>query len=152
MSYEDLVPVPVRPYINSGISAAHQQTMLSAFGVPGKLSRECSRVTNKILQKKIFTESVGPFKATGFQLALQDLRAIFEEVHEKDPTLYDLLHSEGMLCVRAVRNSIRSFSNHSWGTAIDLSIGGELDQYGSRYCRKGLLAVYPYFQDRKSVV
>ena len=43
-----------------------------------------------------------------------------------------------MLCARYVRGSTRNISNHSWGTAIDLTIAGILDPRGDNQIQFGL--------------
>jgi hypothetical protein len=49
-----------------------------------------------------------------------------------------------MLCVRYVRGTTTNFSNHSWGTAIDLTIGGVLTPRGSSTVSQGLLSLCPF--------
>lgn len=140
---QTIVKVPLHTDMNTGLSVAHASDMISLLGVPGKLTRNCSRITNKKLSSRTATINVGPFRATGLILALSSLQEIFKEVLTKDPDLYHEVSTEGMSCVRAIRNA-NTFSIHSWGTAIDLKYG-ELDQYGSTTCRKGLLKLYPFF-------
>jgi D-alanyl-D-alanine dipeptidase len=43
-----------------------------------------------------------------------------------------------MFCARYVRGSTRNISNHSWGTAIDLTIAGILDPRGDNQIQFGL--------------
>ena len=40
-----------------------------------------------------------------------------------------------------------SISNHSWGTAIDINVGGVLDKQGNNLTQRGLLVAAPYFND-----
>ncbi|MBD0362843.1 MAG: M15 family metallopeptidase, partial [Coleofasciculus sp. C3-bin4] len=60
------------------------------------------------------------------------------------PALYNQLGTAGMLCVRKVRGG-SDFSNHSWGTAIDIKINGRLDVVGDGRTQLGLKELYPYF-------
>lgn len=143
--FHTLVPLPAITDINSGLSPASQRTMLAVFGRPGRLTRDCSPVTNVDLKERMATRSVGPFTVTGWTPALDSLSAIFGEVNAKNSSLYAVVRTAGMLCCRAVRGSTANFSNHSWGTAIDLKIESELDELGADHVQKGILDLYPYF-------
>jgi len=52
-----------------------------------------------------------------------------------------------MLCCRYVRGSKKVISNHSWGTAIDLTIAGRLDPPGDGFTQVGLLKLYRFFRE-----
>lgn len=91
------------------------------------------------------TRPVGPFSATGIDPALDSLTAIFAEVKAAQPDVYPLLGSAGMVCVRFVRGSKTALSNHSWGTAIDLTLGSRLDPYGDGRVQQGLADIAPIF-------
>jgi flagellum-specific peptidoglycan hydrolase FlgJ len=146
--YSKLVPVPDFSTINQGLSPAHQQTMLDIFGKPGALSKNCSDITNASLKTLIDTAIVGPFKVTGLKLLLKDLTEIFDQVRQNNPELYNQAGTEGMVCCRAVRGSSTNFSNHSWGSAVDILFGGKSDEVGDGMTESGLLALYPYFHVR----
>ena len=49
-----------------------------------------------------------------------------------------------MLCVRHKRNNPNSFSNHSWGTAIDLFFGSAVVPQGVRKTERGCLLLAPF--------
>ena len=119
--------------------------MLTALGKPGDLTSDCSDITNATILAMIQTRDVGPFRATGLSPALDDLVAIFASVKANKPDLYAILGTEGMLCCRAVRGSTTNFSNHSWGTAIDMTIGGILTNMNSPTVPQGLVDLYDYF-------
>jgi len=53
--------------------------------------------------------------------------------------------TEGMLCVRHKRNNPNSFSNHSWGAAIDLFFGRDVVGQGVRKTHRGVLKLAPIF-------
>ena len=55
------------------------------------------------------------------------------------------LGTAGMLCCRLVRGSATAISNHSWGTAIDLTLDGVLDVYGDDKVQYGLTLIAPIF-------
>jgi hypothetical protein len=146
--YSRFVPVPALSSINQGLSPAHQQTMLDIFGKPGRLSRDCSDVTNAALRRLMGTASVGPFRVTGLKLLLNELTEIFDEVRRDNLELYNQAGTEGMVCCRAVHGSSTNFSNHSWGSAVDIRFGGKSDEVGDGMAEAGLLALYPYFHVR----
>jgi hypothetical protein len=50
-----------------------------------------------------------------------------------------------MECARLVRGSQHSISNHSWGTAIDLTLNGILDRRGDDRVQQGLVDIAPIF-------
>jgi mannosyl-glycoprotein endo-beta-N-acetylglucosaminidase/D-alanyl-D-alanine carboxypeptidase-like protein len=145
--YSKFVPVPSFSSINQGLSPAHQQTMLDIFGRPGALTKDCSDITNASLQKLMDTENVGPFKVTGLRLLLGELTEIFDQVRQQNSELYKQVGTEGMLCCRAVHGST-NFSNHSWGSAVDIRFAGKSDEVGDGMTEAGLLALYPYFHVR----
>lgn len=145
--YQKLVPVPHPDSMNSGCSPLHQALMISTFGVPGDFddAKDCTEITSKKLAPKIVTQNVGPFKATGHVTALESLKRILNTVRIKDKELYLLLRSAGMTCCRLVRGSTTQWSNHSFGFAIDIMIGDELDTRGDDLVQVGLMRLYPYF-------
>lgn len=145
MKFTDLTSIP--SYINAGIACAKQLTMKTVLGNPRtNYTTECLPVTNAELLKHIVTEDVGPFKVTGYKLAVDSLRIILTEVKENNLPLYNSLNSAGMLCVRLVRGSTSgAISNHSWGTAIDIKINGALDARGNDKVQYGLALLAPYF-------
>jgi len=92
----------------------------------------------------IATESVGPFRATGLKPALTSLRRVFVEVSRQYPDLYRVLGSNGMHVIRQTRKS-QSYSNHAWGIAIDILVGGKSPSYGDNFSFRGLDALVPFF-------
>ncbi len=141
IDYSVMVAIPTG--INDGLSSADQATMLNALGNPGTPDPGCGP-SSAALQKLMKTASVGPFRVTGLGPAVDALTRVFAAVQSAEPALYNLLGTQGMLCVRYVRGSTTNFSNHSWGTAIDLTIGGVLTPRGSTTVSQGLLSLCPY--------
>lgn len=142
----DLIPTPDDKSINSGLSAAKQTTMLGFLGKPRQsLTKDCSAITNPNVKRLIVTESVGPFRVTGLQPAVESLYHVLTKIKETKPAVYREVRTVGMLCCRAVRGSKTSFSNHSWGTAIDLYFGDHVDSVGDGKCQRGLLEMYSAF-------
>ena len=106
--------------------------MLNTLGRPCTLSADCTQVTNeRVLNLLVENEDVGPFRVSGLGPAVEALKRIFAEVQAQEPALFAALGTAGMLCCRRVRTTDGSispnFSNHSWGTAVDIKIDGQLD-------------------------
>jgi hypothetical protein len=114
--------------------------MLRLFGEPrSEMTSQCSSVTNKELAlRMVYGQNVGPFRVSGLKPAVESLADILGDLLREEPELYVRLSTAGMLCVRAVRGSTKNWSNHSWGTAIDLKIDDMLDPCGDGFCQFGL--------------
>jgi hypothetical protein len=144
MAITDLTDIP--PNINQSVSSAKQTTMLSVLGSPrGEYDDTCREVTNPKMSGLIATQDVGPFRARGLAPALEALTTIFGEVEQQQPEVYAGLGTAGMLCARLVRGSTSAISNHSWGTAIDLTLDGVLDRRGDGRVQIGLMRIAPIF-------
>lgn len=150
--FGDLVPIPAN--INKGVSAAKQKTMLEIFGRPCPLSADCTSVTNAKVKALLRTADVGPFNVTGIKPVVDALTRIFARVRKDEPELYKAVGTAGVLCCRRVRRPpgkapSPNFSNHSWGTAIDLTIKGRLDPRGDGSTQFGILLLAPYFNEER---
>ena len=75
------------------------------------------------------------------------MRTIFAKVRIDLPDLYELIGNEGAYNPRHIRGSTTSWSNHSWGAAIDLKIGEELVRFKAQFSMRGLDALVPYFNE-----
>lgn len=142
IDYSRVVPVP-KP-INQNLTSPSADYMKGVLGVPGKLTDDCSSVNNDQLRNYIITKDVGPFSVTGLKPAVNAVARVMDKVKKDNPRLYSQLGSAGMLCVRKVRGG-SNFSNHSWGTTIDLKVNGKLDLRGDGKTQLGLKKLYPYF-------
>ncbi|MEQ1636217.1 MAG: M15 family metallopeptidase [Methylococcales bacterium] len=143
-----LVPRSSLGILNPGLKAVNNAYMIEKLGKPREsFSADCQPVTNASLKKHMQTASVGPFRVTGLKPALEVLRAIMTEIATKHPDIYTALGTAGMLCCRNVRGSNTSISNHSWGSAIDLTLNGMLDKRGDRgvTVQYGLSVIAPIF-------
>jgi hypothetical protein len=144
MSITTLVPIPDR--INPGLSPARQQTMLSLIGNPrAQYTSECQHPTNERIAEMIVIETVGRMKVRGLRPAVESLRLVLLQIEQQLPDIHDSLGHVGMLCARLVRGSTTSISNHSWGTAIDLTLDSKLDQRGDGLVQEGLVRIAPIF-------
>lgn len=146
--------VPVPKGINKGASNAKQRTMLDIFGRPGALSEDCTPVTNTKVKKLLVTTDVGPFRVTGIKPAVDALKRVFAKVQKQEPELFRFLGTAGMLCCRRVRKLpgrplSKNFSNHSWGTAVDIKIKGTLDPRANGTTQLGLLLLHPFFNEER---
>lgn len=145
MDYSQLEPKPLAEDINPGITSPSALYMKQALGVPGALTNDCSPVTNVALKNKMVSgKNVGPFKVNGLKPAVEAVERVFAKVKKDNPELYSQLGTAGMLCVRKVTGG-NDFSNHSWGTAIDIKINKKLDVRGNNKTQVGLKLLYPYF-------
>lgn len=139
-------PIPVPSGINANVRSAKQSTMLGLLGNPrGSYGEQCQAIINPALAALVVTLDLGPFKARGLRPAVQSLAAIVAEIRQREPAIHSALGSMGMLCARLVRGSATAISNHSWGTAIDLTLDGVLDTRGDGQVQQGLAAIAPIF-------
>lgn len=137
--------VPVPQGINPGLSVPTPDLLTEVLGQPREdYSDECQAVTYVPLASQILASTVGPFKVRGLRAAVGSLKLIMAEVRREYPDLYLSLGTPGMLCCRRQRGS-RKISSHSWGTAIDLKIMGELDERGDGKVQYGLTLIARFF-------
>jgi len=118
--------------------------MLQLLGVPGVRTRNCSPPTGAFKQR-VVTSNVGPFRATGLDVAVKLLKAVFDDAQGSIPDVVAAVKNDGMLCVRHRRTNPSSFSNHSWGTAIDLFYTSDAVPQGSPKTNRGNLLLAPFF-------
>lgn len=143
-SLTDLIPIPAD--INRGLTSARQATMLALLGNPrSSYDRDCRPVLNPRLKALIELRDVGPFRVQGLRPAVDSLQAVLADIRVQQPDVFAVLGTAGMLCARLVRGSATSISNHSWGTAIDLTIDADLDAPGNGRVQRGLALIAPIF-------
>ena len=147
MSMIDLVPIPSG--INDGVTNAKQATMLALLGNPrDSYDQECRDITNPRLAAMLISDSVGPFRVRGLKPALESLKEVMRDIEANVPDVFEGLGTAGMLCARLVRGSQTSISNHSWGTAVDLTLDGVLDVRGDNRVQEGLTRIFRIFNRR----
>ena len=100
---------------------------------------------NVKLKRNVTTASVGPFRVTGLKPAVAGLQLVMADIRKQWPDAYNALGTAGMLCCRFQRDSTTAISNHSWGTAIDLTLNGLLDKRGDNLVQNGLTLIAPVF-------
>lgn len=146
--YAKRVPIPEPEHMNGGLSYCRPSTLLGIYGKPrAYLTSDCMPVTNKKLKAKLITADVGPFRVYGHKVLIAKLTRIFAKVKKDLPDLYEVIGTAGSTCCRKVRGSSDTPSNHAFGTAIDLTIDGDLDSVGDGLTQLGLLKLYPYFHN-----
>jgi hypothetical protein len=152
-SYLDLIPKPKESTVNIGLASPKLATLRSILGEPrSSYTGDCQPITGPF-KDRIVTKSVGPFRCTGVDVAIDALKDILDTVKEEVPDLHDILGTAGMACARRVKlrqpdGSIRlgrNPSNHSWGLAVDIKLNGALDLQGDDKCYRGLLILSRYF-------
>jgi hypothetical protein len=111
---------------------------------------ECRPATNDPVKGLLVHQDVGPFQVTGIRPAVESLRDVLAQVKNAHPEVHEVLSTAGMFCARLIRDS-QSISNHSWGTAVDISVGGILDGVQTRTAKSdgrtlaGLAAMASFF-------
>jgi hypothetical protein len=142
------VPLPAPGTINVGLASAGNPYMLQKFGHPltaQNYSSLCQTPTNPKLRRNLVLDTIGPFRVTGLLPAVLSLKAVMIDIAAAHPDVYSALGTAGMLCCRLQRGSSSAISNHSFGTAIDLTLDGELDTYGDGKVQYGLTLIAPIF-------
>lgn len=151
--YLELIARPAKDTVNVGLNSPKLATLRALLGEPrADYTGDCQPVTGPFKDRMV-TRSVGPFRCTGIDAALDSLAAILAGVKAEVPDLYAILGTAGMTCARKVKlrqpnGTIRlgaNPSNHSWGLAIDITIGSKLDRQGDNKCYRGLLILSRYF-------
>ena len=137
-----------RRKINGSLRAVSNDTCNTLIGMPrSSYDTSCQNPTNKAFIALLETADFGPFRATGIKPAMAALQAVMTDIAAEKPDIHAQLRTAGMLCCRYVRGSKgKSISNHSWGIAIDLKIGHNLDGVGDGRVQRGLLEIAPIFQ------
>ena len=141
------VPRPAADAINHGLQAVSNRQMLDLIGDPrsGDYSSQCQPPTLPRVRRNTVLDSVGPFRVAGLVPAVLSLKAVMIDIRAEQPAVYRALGTAGMLCCRWVRGSTTAISNHAWGTAVDLTLGGVLDVYGNDRVQFGLTLIAPIF-------
>jgi hypothetical protein len=133
---------------NKGITQPRNSVMLEVLGAPRESKTvDCSGVTQPRLKAQLETRQVGPIRVTMLKPALESLERIMAKLQATEPDIYEALGTAGALCARLIRGSRSSWSNHSWGTAIDVKLQGRLDGFGDGGTQFGLLLLAELFNE-----
>ena len=145
-SYAQVVVIPARRTLNQGMTVATPGFLEDLLGRPRQtLSDDCEPMTNETLREMLVLEEVGPIRVRMLKPAVESLHRVFQEVRRTDPDLYDRIGTAGSLCVRRIRGTTDRLSSHSFGTAVDLTIDGRLDDFGSGMTQLGLTILADFF-------
>nr|WP_246176376.1 M15 family metallopeptidase [Rhodovulum strictum] len=137
-----------RARFNKGITQPNNRVMLELLGNPrASYSQDCQPVTDPRLRALLETRRIGPITVTMIRPALDSLERILDRLAETDPDIHAKLGTAGALCARNIRGSTTAISNHSWGTAVDLTLEGVLDAFADGGTQFGLLILAEYFND-----
>ncbi|MCX7888233.1 MAG: M15 family metallopeptidase [Rhodobacteraceae bacterium] len=131
---------------NKGITQPRNSTMKEILGEPrDSYSTACQQVTNERLKGQMETRTVGPITVTMLKPALDSLERVLARLKAEEPDIYKAIGTAGAFCARFIRGSTTAVSNHSWGTAIDLTLAGELDPFADGGTQAGLVVLADYF-------
>jgi D-alanyl-D-alanine carboxypeptidase len=137
-----------RDKFNQGVTQPRNKTMLALLGRPREdLGTDCRGITNPRLKSLVETRQIGPIKATMLKPALDSLERIVAKLQKDEPDIAAKLGTAGALCVRLIRGSNSSVSNHSFGTAIDITLQGELDPFADGTMQIGLVILAEHFNE-----
>ncbi|MFO1203707.1 MAG: M15 family metallopeptidase [Tabrizicola sp.] len=137
-----------RERFNKGVTQPRNKTMLALLGRPREdLGTDCRTITNPKLKDLVETRQIGPIKATMLKPALDSLERIVAKLQKDEPDIAAKLGTAGSLCVRLIRGSNSSVSNHSFGTAIDITLEGQLDPFADGEMQIGLVILAEHFND-----
>lgn len=135
-----------RSKFNQGVTQPRNKTMLALLGRPrADLGTDCRSITNPRLKDLVETRQIGSIKATMLKPALDSLERIVTKLQKDEPDIAAKLGTAGALCVRLIRGSNTSVSNHSFGTAIDITVQGELDPFADGTMQIGLVILAEHF-------
>lgn len=135
-----------RDKFNQGVTQPRNKTMLALLGRPREdLGTDCRGITNPKLKGLVETRQIGPIKATMLKPALDSLQRIVAKLEADEPDIAAKLGTAGALCVRLIRGSNSAVSNHSFGTAIDITLQGELDPFADGTMQIGLVILAEHF-------
>jgi hypothetical protein len=146
-SFTSTIPRPIHGQFNVGVTAVSNNAMKAMFGEPRlSYSPDCQPLTNDKLKRHVLRSvPVGAFCVDGLGPAIESLQHVFRDIRRELPALHDRIGTAGMLCCRYQRGSSTAISNHSWGTAIDLTIDRVLDRPGDNKVQVGLAMIAPIF-------
>ncbi|MCK0094131.1 M15 family metallopeptidase [Yoonia sp. F2084L] len=137
-----------RDRFNNGVTQPGNRVMLEVLGQPrAQYGTTCQSVTNPNLRAMLETRQIGPIRVTMIKPALDSLERIMGRLQETEPDIYASIGTAGALCVRLIRGSSSSISNHSWGTAVDIKLEGRLDGFGDGSTQFGLLIIAELFNE-----
>ncbi|MEO0357466.1 MAG: peptidoglycan-binding protein [Pseudomonadota bacterium] len=150
-SIDFMEEIPVPQGFNAGLRQAGNSKMISYFGMPrGDFSQACREPNNAPFRELCrFGGSLPGLGKIwwGLDAAFDNAADALVALERRNPMLFKELGSAGMGCCRHVRGSSSAISNHSWGSAIDFTIGGSIDPYNNGLIRRGMIDVIEVFNE-----
>ena len=145
--FENLMLLSDRREMNRDLSPLRLEMLASALGAPSDdLTDTCAPPqAGSRLAELLAVEDVGPFRARLIAPALESVARVFARVKEDYPELHGMLRSYGGFCARLIRGSVDGISRHAFGVALDVSVGGGIDQMGDGKTQFGLIVLSDYF-------
>lgn len=126
--------------------------MISLLGKPEGVTKndDCfNDLASDKTKKLLVSKKIGQFHVEGIKPAIDSLTSILNAIKASDASLFAALASAGMLCVRLRRptSGVKSklLTNHSWGTAIDISVDGKVIGNGKGKVQLGIATIIPFF-------
>ncbi len=147
--YTDLMLLSARRMTNAEeeLRTIRSSRLVEVFGQPAaELGTDCTPPTSARLTSALVVRNVGPFRTQLVRPAAESVARIMAKVKADEPGLYQTLKTYGGLCARLIRGSTAAISRHSFGVAIDVSVGGTLDAMGDGKTQFGLILLAEYFQ------
>jgi len=156
---DSLIPVPSG--INTGLNFPSPAFQTSKLGRPGCpmtpscFSCGCPATLGIIVRNKV-TRKVAPLVTVTalkpFVDAVERALLAAQAAGATNPDLmnaYNTVKTAGGLCCRPIKHSDGSagagYSNHSWGLAVDLYFGKDVDPRGDGKTQRGLALLAPFF-------
>ena len=131
---------------NKGITQPRNKTMMEIIGPPrDSYNTDCQPVSSPGLKALLDTRQVGPIKVTMLRPAVDSLERVLNRLKQTEPDIFAKIGTAGTICARFIRGSTTAVSNHSWGTAIDLTLEGELDPFADGGTQLGLVILAEFF-------
>jgi len=156
-SFTTLIPIPSG--INAGLNFPSASFQTGVLGKPGcALSSACfncncasSALINRLKVTAKVTDTVS---ITGLKPFVNAVKAAFDAMlasgNAEAIAARAQVHSAGGLCCRPIKRPNGtpgpSWSNHSWGLAVDFYFGGNIDPRGDGKCQRGLAVMAPFFK------
>lgn len=129
-------PLAAPGTVNIGLSCPNARQMEEILGDPHD-----ARTTSRLKRGHFGSEPI-----TALEPALASIDSVLAKVKSDLPDLYAVLGTAGMYALRNIRGR-NCYSNHSWGTAIDVKVDGLLVALGASYSCKGLDVLCKYFNE-----
>ena len=149
-----LVPVPAN--LNNGVKRVSESYMIKTLGHPrtdGKLPPpgydDGTMLTNPILVRNMApANAILQGTGSGLKPAVDSLQTIMGQIQTQLPSARAAMTSAGMKNCRRTRLKSgwgHNFSNHSWGTAVDIKFNGALDNPNDKVVQVALALIAPIF-------